>query len=413
MVTMTPQATADARRRRRPAVVRRPAIIVLVALLAAACTSDATTSAGESKSAAEPSLAPDTSVPGLAVEVLVADLTNPWDLAQAPDGTVIFDQRGGGLFAYRPDGTVQAIQADFQDLYANGETGLMGLVLDPGFADNRRFFTCQGYALGDGDIRVISWEMGADYLEATRLVDPLVQGLPLTSGRHGGCRLRFDTEGALRVGTGDAASGGNAQDLNSLGGKTLRVDPDTGEPWPDNPFVGDGNVNPLIYTYGHRNVQGLALHPGTGDIYSAEHGPDIDDEINLLTSGANFGWNPVGSDPDDYNESVPMTDPNSAGAQPALWSSGDPTLATSGATFLDGPEWGAYDGLMLVGLLKGEGILVLQFEADGGLISASRLPGFDGTYGRIRTVQLGTDGAFYVTTSNNGGDVILRVTPQL
>jgi len=397
---------------RSRARLTRPAVIVLVALLSVACSDGATTSAGESNSAATPSLAPDAAVPQLAIEVLVSNLTNPWDLAQAPDGTVIFDQRGGGLSAYRPDGTLQAIQADFEDLYANGETGLMGLVLDPDFADNRRFFTCQGYAPDDGDIRVISWEMGVDYVEATRLVDPLVQGLPLTSGRHGGCRLRFDTEGALRVGTGDAASGANAQDLNSLGGKTLRVDPDTGEPWPDNPFVGDENANPLIYTYGHRNVQGLALRPGSGDVYSAEHGPDIDDEINLLTSGANFGWNPVGSDPGDYNESVPMTDPNIAGAEPALWSSGDPTLATSGATFLDGPEWGAYDGLMLVGLLKGEGILVLQFEADGGLISASRLPGFDGTYGRIRTVQLGTDGALYVTTSNGGGDVLLRVTPQ-
>lgn len=404
MLTMSPHST-----RRR---LHRATVTAVVAMLAAACTNEATTSAGESNSAEKPSIAPDTSIPALAVQVLVADLTNPWDLAQAPDGTVIFDQRGGGLFAYRPDGTVQAIQADFDDLFATGETGLMGLVLDPDFADNRRFFTCQGYAPDGGDIRVISWEMSADYAAATRLANPLVSGLPLTSGRHGGCRLRFDTDGALRVGTGDAATGSNAQDLNSLGGKTLRVDPDTGEPWPDNPFVGDGNANPLIYTYGHRNVQGLALRPGTEDMYSAEHGPDVDDEINLLTSGANFGWNPVGDSPDDYNESVPMTDPNIAGAVPALWSSGNPTLATSGATFLDGPEWGAYDGLMLVGLLRGEGILVLQFEPDGALISASRLPGFDGTYGRIRTVQLGNDGAFYVTTSNGGGDVLLRVSPQ-
>ncbi len=402
MVTMS----ASSMRGRLPYVT----VAVLLTLLAG-CTEGATTSAGDRNSAVEPSIAPDTSVPELAVEVLVADLNNPWDLAQAPDGTVIFDQRGGGLWAHRPDGTVTAVQADFEDLFATGETGLMGLVLDPEFADNRRFFTCQGYAPG-ADIRVISWQMSADYAEATRLVDPLVSGLPLTSGRHGGCRLRFDVDGALRVGTGDAATGGNAQDLNSLGGKTLRVDPDTGEPWPDNPFIGDANANPLIYTYGHRNVQGLALRPDTGDIYTAEHGPDVDDEINLLTPGGNYGWNPVGSNRDDYNESVPMTDPSIPSAVPALWSSGDPTLATSGSTFLDGEEWGAYDGLLLVGLLKGEGILVLQFEPDGGLISASRLPGFDGTYGRIRTVQLGNDGAFYVTTSNGGGDVLLRVTPQ-
>lgn len=397
--------------RHRPSRITVAVPALIAVLLAAACTDGATTSAGDTSSAVQPSIAPDAAAPVLAVEVLVTDLANPWDLAQAPDGTVIFDQRGGGLSAYLPDGRVQEIQADFADLYANGETGLMGLVLDPDFVDNRRFFTCQGYA-PDADIRVISWEMDADYGEATRLADPLVQGLPLTSGRHGGCRLRFDLEGALHIGTGDAATGSNAQDLNSLGGKTLRVDPDTGGPWPDNPFVGDENANPLIYTYGHRNVQGLALRPGTGDMYSAEHGPDVDDEINLLTSGANYGWNPVGDSPDDYNESVPMTDPDIDGAQPALWSSGEPTLATSGATFLDGPDWAGYDGLMLVALLKGEGILVLQFELDGTLITASRLPGFDGTYGRIRTVQLGNDGALYVTTSNNGGDVLLRVTPD-
>ncbi|MDQ3054947.1 MAG: PQQ-dependent sugar dehydrogenase [Actinomycetota bacterium] len=371
------------------------------------------TSSGQSGTAPSLSLEPEQGIPELVVEVLVDDLSNPWDLAQAPDGTIVFDQRAGGLSAYLPDGTVREIEANFGDLYANGETGLMGLVLDPDFAESGRFFTCQGNALGDGDIRVISWEMADDYSVATRLTDPLVEGLPLTSGRHGGCRLRFDADGALHIGTGDAATGSNAQDLNSLGGKTLRVDPGTGEPWPDNPFLDDPQVNPLIYTYGHRNVQGLALRPGTQDMYSAEHGPDVDDEVNLLTPGANYGWNPVGEDPADYNESVPMTDPNIDGVQPAVWSSGEPTIATSGSTFLDGAEWGGYDGLLLVGLLAGEGILALQLEEDGTLISASRLPGFDGTYGRIRTVQAGNDGSFYVTTSNGDGDVLLSVTPQL
>ncbi|MDQ4037117.1 MAG: PQQ-dependent sugar dehydrogenase [Actinomycetota bacterium] len=370
---------------------------------------------GVSSTAVSPSLAPDARLPELVVEVLAGGLTIPWDLAQAPDGTVIYDERGGGLSASLPNGTVQAIQADFGDLFADGETGLMGLVLDPEFSANRRFFTCQGFAgPGDQDVRVISWEMSQDYTSATRIDDPLVSGFPSTSGRHGGCRLRFDSEGALVIGTGDAATGSNSQDLRSLGGKTLRVDADSGQPWPGNPFVGAADADPLIYTYGHRNVQGLALRPGTEEMYSAEHGPDVDDEINLLRPAANFGWNPLGADAGEYNESVPMTDPAIDGAQPAIWSSGDPTVATSGSTFLDGPEWGGYDGLLLVGLLAGEGILALQLDPGGALISASRLPGFDGTYGRIRTVQLGNDGALYVTTSNGGGeDVVLRVTPQL
>lgn len=385
----------------------------VVAMLLAACAGSAQqTSVGESGNTAGPRLPAETGAAELGVEVLVENLDNPWDVAQAPDGTLVFDQRGGGLSAYLPDGTVQPIEADFDDLFANGETGLMGLVLDPDFAENRRFFTCQGYAGPEPDIRVIAWEMASGYTAATRVADPLVAGLPVTSGRHGGCRLRFDNDGALHIGTGDAATGSNAQDLTSLGGKTLRVDADTGQPWPGNPFLGVADADPLIYTYGHRNVQGLALQPSTGQMYSAEHGPDVDDEINLLTAGANYGWNPVGEDPSDYNESVPMTDLNIDGAQVAVWSSGDPTVATSGCTFLDGPEWAGYDGLLLVGLLAGQGILAIQLDASGALISASRLPGFDGTYGRIRTVQLGNDGALYVTTSNGGGDVLLRVTPR-
>lgn len=393
------------------------AVLGVVALgtgLLAGCSNDAQqTSAGQSSTATRPSIAPDASLPTLSVEVLVEGLTNPWDLAQAPDGTIVFDQRGGGLSAYLPDGTVREIAADLDDLFANGETGLMGLVLDPEFADNRRFFTCQGYSGGDGDIRVISWEMADDYTSATRLTDPLVEGLPLTSGRHGGCRLRFDADGALLIGTGDAATGSNPQDLLSLGGKTLRVDPNSGQAWPGNPFSDDPGANPLIYTYGHRNVQGLAVRPGTDQLFAAEHGPDIDDEINILSAGANFGWNPIGGNPDDYNESVPMTDLAIESAVAAAWSSGDPTVATSGATFLDGAVWGGYDGIMLVGLLAGQGILALQFDDGGALVSASRLPGFDGAYGRIRTVQLGMDEAFYVTTSNgDGSDVVLRVTAQ-
>lgn len=401
----------------RPTTLRAPVLVVTVVCAAVTACSDGAqqSSTGTSSTAASPSLEPDARLPELDVEVLVEGLTIPWDLAQAPDGTVIFDERGGGLSAYLQDGTVRPIEADFADLFAEGETGLMGLVLDPDFDQTRRFYTCQGYAGPQGqDVRVISWEMDDGYTAATRVDDPLVAGLPSTSGRHGGCRLRMDNEGALHIGTGDAATGSNPQDLTSLGGKTLRVDPDSGQPWPGNPFVDDPDANPLIYTYGHRNVQGLALRPGTDDMYSAEHGPDVDDEINLLTPGANFGWNPVGASPSDYNESVPMTDPGIDGARPAVWSSGDPSIATSGSTFLNGPEWGGYDGLLLVGLLAGEGILALQLDPGGVLISASRLPGFDGTYGRIRTVQLGNDGSLYVTTSNGDGeDVLLRLSPRL
>jgi glucose/arabinose dehydrogenase len=165
-----------------------------------------------------------------------------------------------------------------------------------------------------------------------------------------------------------------------------------------------------VWTYGHRNVQGLAVRPGTGQVYSVEHGPGRDDEVNLLKAGGNYGWDPDGDD-GGYDESVPMTDTDIPGAIPAVWSSGDPTIAPSGGTFLDGDQWGSYDGLMLLGVLKDRGVLALRLDDDGALEEQFRLPELEGSYGRIRTVQQGQDGALYVTTDNGGdSDQLLRVT---
>jgi glucose/arabinose dehydrogenase len=143
-------------------------------------------------------------------------------------------------------------------------------------------------------------------------------------------------------------------------------------------------------------------------VFSVEHGPSRDDEVNLLRAGANYGWDPDGSG--GYDESVPMTDPDIPDAVAAVWSSGDPTLATSGATFLDGDQWGDLDGVLLVGLLKDTGVLALRLAEDGTLEDAFQLADLDDQYGRIRTVQQGTDGALYVTTDNGASDQLLKVT---
>jgi SAM-dependent methyltransferase len=223
---------------------------------------------------------------------------------------------------------------------------------------------------------------------------------------------RFDPTGALLVSTGDNAVGTNPQDTHSLAGKVLRIDAATGRPAAGNPFLPrPGAGSPYVYTYGHRNVQGLAVRPGGSQVYAVEQGTFRDDEVNLLRAGANYGYDPVGRG--RYDESVPMTDPAIPGAVPAVWSSGPATIATCGGTFLSGRRWGGYDGLLLLGVLKGEGILALRLTADGRLTDQFRLPGFEGTHGRIRTVQQGSDGALYVTTDNGGvADQVLRVTPR-
>ncbi|WP_346620165.1 PQQ-dependent sugar dehydrogenase [Blastococcus montanus] len=358
-----------------------------------------------------PTTSPPTGAPALEIEVIADGLDHPWDVAQAEDGTLLLDERAGGFTAVLPDGTVQEVQADFGDLFVAGETGLMGLALDPAFAENRRFYTCQGDQ--DGFIGVVAWTVADDWSSATRVDAPLIGGIPLNEriGRHGGCRLEFGPDGALFVGTGDNAVGSYPQDLGSLAGKVLRADPATGEAPPDNPFVApDDGAADLIYTYGHRNVQGLAARPGTEQLYSVEHGPDRNDEVNLLQPDGNYGWDPVGGG--GYDESVPMTDPEIEGAVPAVWDSGAPPIAPSDGTFLDGDQWADYDGLLLLGALRGQHVLALRLDEAGSLVEQFRLPELDGTYGRIRTVEQGTDGALYVTTDNGDDqDVLLRVTP--
>ena len=337
--------------------------------------------------------------PEITVVELVSGLTIPWDLAFTHDGTMLFTERGGVLSSRLTDGTVQTVTADFSDLYVSAEAGLMAIVVDPDFSSNRRFYTCQSHT--GRTAQVIAWTINARYASATRVADPLVGDIP-AARRHSGCRLRIGPQGYLWVATGDATSGTVPQDLTSLGGKVLRVNSSTGAAAPGNPF------GTRVYTYGHRNPQGLARRPGTNQMWSVEHGPTVDDEINLLSSGGNYGWDPVPG----YNQSVPMTDLGKfPDAVEARWSSGDPTLATSGGIFLEGADWEEWNGRLAVATLKGRSLRVFEFSASGAFMSHVVAPGLDGAYGRLRTPMLGPDGALYVTTSNGAGaDRILRVT---
>jgi glucose/arabinose dehydrogenase len=385
-------------------------------LLMGGCTAATSTAPVRPSAPARPS---PSAPPSLRVTVVADGLDHPWDVAQAPDGTVLIDQRAGGFRAVRPGRAVQQVAADFTDLFALGETGLMGLVLDPGFTGNRRFYTCQGRRTGGPagapSISVVAWAMDPGWSSARRVADPLLGGIPANGqiGRHGGCRLRFDPAGALLVSTGDNAVGSAAQDRRSLAGKVLRIDAATGRPWPGNPFAGRPAIgSPYVFTFGHRNVQGLAVRPGTGQVFGVEQGTFRDDEVNLLRAGANYGYDPDGAG-SRYDESVPMTDPSIPGAVAAVWSSGPETIATCGGAFLSGARWGRYDGLLLLGVLKGAGVLALRLSPEGALQEQFRLPELEGRYGRIRTVQQGRDGDLYVTTDNGGStDQLLRVTPK-
>ena len=350
--------------------------------------------------------------PELTVTQLVTGLTHPWDIVFTPDGTMLFTERDDGLRVRLTDGTVRQVTADFSDLNFGGTAGLLALVLDPDFVSNRRFYTYQRHT--GPEMQVIAWTIDQDYTVATRVVDPLVGGIPVNRNRgpsHGGGRLRFGPEGYLWIAAGDGFSGTAAQDLTSLGGKVLRVDSQTGAGAPGNPFA----PSP-VYTYGHRNPQGLALRPGTGQMWSVEHGPDHDDEINLIVSGGNYGWDPAPEEGVEslYDETTtPMTDlVKFPDALQAKWSSGYPTLAVGGGVFLQGSQWREWEGQFAVATLKTKSARVFKFTEGGDLMSQVVVPELDRTYGRLRSAVLGPDGALYITTTNGGGkDKILKVVP--
>lgn len=369
--------------------------------------------------------APVDARPRITVTEYARHLNIPWDIAFTPDGTLLITERGGSLKARLTNGTVQEI-THVSGLFAENQAGLLGILVDKGFSTNRRFYTCQ---VNDAprEVQVVAWTVNDDYTVATRVADPLVGGIPAYN-KHVGCRLLFGPQGYLWISTGDAAMGRAPQDKRSLAGKVLRVSASDGSGHPNNPFRENSpdeatRGSPLVYTYGHRNVQGLALRPGTSQMWAVEHGPATHDEINLLIAGQNYGWDPTHSDPDGHDDNGPMTDrtkfPRSV---LPTWTSGEDRsgpYAPSGAVFLRGSQWGDWQGRLAVATLGSRRLYIFPFTGSG---TSTRIgqPLFvaelDGQaegveYSRLRSAVMGPDGALYLTTSDGGNnDYILKVT---
>ncbi len=357
--------------------------------------------------------------PDLEVEVVTDQLEHGWDVGFLPDGRVLVSERPARLTllsSSRAGAEVTRVRADLSDVYVAGEGGLLGMVVHPDFARSRLFTTCQDHqeAGAPVDIRLVTWRLSEDGSSAERVRD-LLTGLPVAvGGRHSGCRPTIGPDGALLVGTGDTAVGSIPQDLTSLGGKVLRLDLESGRPLPDNPFADAADpAQRLVYSYGHRNVQGVAVRPGTGQIYSAEHGPDNNDEVNAVEPGLNYGWDPSrGGTVGGYDESVPMTDRERfPDARVAVWQSGRTTQAICAGAFLEGEQWGSLDGALVVTALKGAKLLILRLDEAGGVTEVDVPTETNGPFGRLRAARLGPDGALYVTTSNGEDDQLLRITP--
>ncbi len=352
--------------------------------------------------------------PVLASTKLVGGLHNPWDIAFTPGGQwMLFTQRNGiAGRGHMASGGISVLgaaafgqipgtgQPPFQ---GNGEGGLLGMAIDPQWPTRNFVYLCM-----DDHGRRATGSLHREHVvprrERPSSPVPLVTGIPVNpSGRHSGCRPRFQP-GTMRlfVGTGDAAMGGNSQSTATLGGKVLCVSADA-------PNMGCGlpgmtGTNTQIYSYGHRNVQGIAFNPTNGLGYSVEHGPSRDDEVNLIGTG-DYGWHPP---PGPYNENVPMT---AFGSKPAIWTSGPSTIAPSGMTILSGAQWKAWNGALAMAVLKNKELRVLFVDGSGTVVVGQTWAVRSGL--RLRTAVQGPDGNLYISTDAvSGGDSIWRLVPR-
>jgi glucose/arabinose dehydrogenase len=336
--------------------------------------------------------------PTLDTKVIISNLENPWDITFISDDKFIFTERGNKINIVENNQIIKT--TSLEDTYVRGEGGMMSISIDPDFEQNKNIYVCfNSNANNSIDVKVVKFRLNEDHSLADR--QDLIIGIPSnSSGRHSGCQLEFGPDGYLWIGTGDAAIGTHPQDPKSLGGKILRIDTD-GNPAPGNleePF------DSRIYSYGHRNTQGITFLESSQDIQglSSEHGPSMDDEINILESG-NFGWNPVPG----YSEGVPMTDFNQySDAIGAVWSSGSPTLAISGLTQIKGEEWSLWNGYIAVAALKVSQIKIFRLNEN----KLEEVQTILRDVGRIRTVQQGLDGSLYILTDNGFNDVIVKVS---
>lgn len=336
------------------------------------------------------------------VEVVASRLQAPWSVVFTPDGRMFFSERPGRVRVIQNGRLLEAPALQLPDVVLGVKMGLLGLAVHPGFATNHWLYAAYNYTNSGGEfrLRLVRFEE-----QANQLTHPftLIENIPAFLN-HTGCRLRFGPDGLLYITTGDANRPPSAQSLGELSGKILRLNPDGSIPQ-DNPFVNHPGARPEIWSYGHRNSQGLDFQLGTGILFAAEHGPDNGDEVNLISRGENYGW-PV----------IHHRQKNDTMHSP--WLEFTPSIGPAGLLIYRGNAFPEFKGNLLVGCLRGEGILRVQLDGTNAVNSERWL---HHQFGRIRDVVEGPDGFIYFTTSQFDPpegtprpeyDFILRLVPQ-
>jgi aldose sugar dehydrogenase len=342
------------------------------------------------------------------VETVAKGLEHPWGLQFLPGGRMLVTERPGRLRIVGEDGKISPPITGLPRVAANGQGGLLDVVLDPGFVRNRfiywsyaepRGLDTNGTTVARGQLVIEGAGARVEDVKVIFRQDPAASG-----GLHFGARMAFGGDGTLFVALGERYQRDKAQDLSNHYGKVVRLNVDGAVP-ANNPFVGRNGVRPEIWSYGHRNMQAAAIHPVTGKLWTVEHGPRGGDEINVPLAGKNYGWPVIGYGIDYSGAKIHEATAKSGMEQPIYYWA--PSIAPSGMAFYTGPvpEW---SGNLFVGALAGQHLSRLVLDGET-IVREERLLTNLGE--RIRDVRMGPDGSIYVLTDNPDGR-ILKVTPQ-
>jgi len=340
------------------------------------------------------------------VVTVASGLAHPWGLAFLPGGEMLVTERDGRLRVVRDGELLPEPISGLPRMMVGGQGGLLDVALDPNFADNSLIYlTYAGGRPGNAGTEVARGRLDLDAM-ALRDMETIFAVEPKTpGGAHYGGRLQFHPDGTLFVTLGDRYSYlDQAQSIENHIGTIVRINPDGSVP-EDNPFVGRDDAKPEIYTYGNRNVQGIALRPGTTTIWAHEHGPRGGDELNILKPGANYGW-PAITYGIDYSGAIISDKTEAPGMeQPVVY--WDPSIAPSGMTFYDGDKFPQWRGDIFMGALAHRHLRRLEMNGDEVVAQEELLSDLGA---RIRDVVAGPDGLLYVLTDAANGR-ILRLEP--
>jgi aldose sugar dehydrogenase len=343
----------------------------------------------------------------VAVETFASGLDHPWAFAFLPGGRLLVTERPGRMRIVGKDGKVSPALAGVPKVFASGQGGLLDVALDRGYAENHTIYFCYADPVDGGArtsmARARLVDEGAPRLDDVKVI--FRQEGPLSTSRHFGCRIVQTPDGNLFLSMGDHGSFPNeAQNLGNHIGKIVRIRPDGSVP-ADNPFAGRPGAKPEIWSYGHRNSQGMTLHAATGKLWEEEHGPRGGDEVNIIEKGKNYGWPLIGHGI-DYSGAKIHEGTQKQGIEQAVryWV---PSISPSGMTFYTGSLFPAWRDNLFVGALSGQALVRLELDGDN-VVKEERL--LQQLRERIRDVRQGPDGALWLATDSSSGR-ILRVVP--